>query len=276
MEKSPSACSGAVPIVYCIGDSHVCFFSGRDVIHPDWPDESNDRLPWFKTYRLGSVLSYNLPRTGTQTRGRERLFEVLDSKVPPGARVLLSFGEIDCRAHLVKQSRLKGLPIETVVELCLDEYFKVVREVSARGFQVIVYNVVPSRLSASGGGAVKGVDPFVTTGTWRERNHATRLFNEGARRRCADCGVRCLENFPHLIDAQGKTIQWYFWDSIHLSQRAMPATLQAFRALCPELGIPPQRIKRPGRVKVALDIFKRRFNRVTKEIGKIPRIFGAS
>ncbi|HTJ78604.1 MAG TPA: hypothetical protein VL357_06370 [Rariglobus sp.] len=276
MDKSSSADSGAEPVVYCIGDSHVCFFSGRNVIHRDWPNESDDQLPWFKTYRLGSALAYNLPRHGTKTRGRERLFEVLDTKVPPGARVLLSFGEIDCRAHLIKQAQLKGVSIETVVELCLDEYFKVVREVVARGFQVIVYNVVPSRQSTVGGGALKDADPFVTTGTWRERNRAARLFNESARRRCADCGGRFLENFSHLIDERGKTIQWYFWDSIHLSQRAMPATLEAFRALCPELRIPPQRVKRPSRIKVAMDIFKRRFNRVTKEIGKIPRIFGAS
>lgn len=275
MQASSAARAGVTPVVHCIGDSHVCFFSGRDMIHPGWPDESDDRLPWFKTYRVGSSLAYNLSRCGTKTRGRERLFEVLDAKVPAGAHVMLSFGEIDCRAHIVKQSQLKQLPVETVVESCLDEYFKAVREVVARGFQVIVYNVVPSRVSTSGG-VSKNAEQYVTTGTWRERNHAARLFNEGARRRCAECGARFLENFPDLIDNRGKTIRWYFWDSIHLSQRAMPVTLEDLRAVCPELGIPPQRIRRPGTLAVAVDIFKRRCLRVAKEIRKAPRIFGVS
>ena len=276
METTLAAGSGAVPVVYCIGDSHACFFSGQNTIHAEWPGESDDRLPWFKTYRIGSSLAYNLSRCGTRTRGRERLFEVLDTKVPPSGRVLLSFGEIDCRAHLVKQSQSKGLPIASVVELCLDEYFKVVREIVARGFQVVVYNVVPSRVRTQGGGAMKDANKFVTTGTWRERNHAARLFNDGARRRCKACGAGFLENFHQLVDARGKTIQWYFWDSIHLSQLAMPTTLEGFRLLCPELGIPPQQVERPGSLAVAIDIVKRRINRLTKEIGKIPRIFGAS
>ncbi len=276
METMAAAGSGAVPVVYCIGDSHVCFFSGQDRIQPDWPAKSDDQLPWFKTYRIGSSLAYNLTRHGTQTRGRERLFEVLDMRVPVGGFVLLSFGEIDCRAHLVKQSRMRGLPIEKVVEVCLDEYFKVVREIVARGFRVIVYNVVPSRLRTTGGGALKDADAFVTTGSWRERNHASRLFNDGARLRCESCDALFLENFPHLVDGQDKTIQWYFWDSIHLSQRAMPVTLERFRALCPQLVIPPQRIESPGWLELEIDGFKRRFSRVTKEIRKIPRIFGAS
>ncbi|MBW8782090.1 MAG: hypothetical protein JF599_09405 [Verrucomicrobia bacterium] len=274
MESPLETKTGEVPVVYCIGDSHVCFFSGQDKIQPDWPNASDDRLPWFKTYRTGSSLAYNLPKTGTRTRGRECLLEVLDTQVPPGARVLLSFGEIDCRAHLIKQAQLKGRPIETVVELCLDEYFKAVREIVDRGFTVIVYNVVPSRVS-SPGSEPKDEDNFVAAGTWRERNRAAMLFNEGARRRCAECGARFLENFPRLIDARGKSIRWYFWDSIHLSQRAMPATLENFRAICPELGIPPQRICHPGGAAVMFDLFKRRCRRVAKEIRKLPRLFGA-
>ena len=275
METSSAVIPGEEAI-HCIGDSHVCFFSGKDALQPAWQGPSDDRLPWFKTHRTGSSLAYNLSRNGTRTRGRERLLEILDTQVPPGGRVLLSYGEIDCRAHLIKQAKRQGLPIETVVELCLDEYFKAVREVVSRGFQVIVYNAVPSRISTPKAGDTGGGDEeFVTNGTWGERNHATRLFNDGARRRCADCGARFLENFPRLVDARGKTIQWYLWDSIHLSQRAMPITLESLRAICPELGVPPQHIHHPGGLERILDVVKRRSRRVTKEIGKISRLFGA-
>ena len=276
METPSAVVSGTMPVVYCIGDSHVCFFSGQDTIHPLWPHVTDDRLPWFKTHRIGASLAYNLSHEGTRTRGRERLFEVLDTKVPAGAHVLLSFGEIDCRAHLVKQARIKGLPIGTVVDMCLDEYFKVVKEIADRGFRVIVYNVVPSRVSMLGGATSRDDNKLVTSGTLLERNHAASLFNEGARRRCATCGARFLENFSRLVDGRGRTIRWFFWDSIHLSQRAMPVTLEALRMICPEMGIPTQLVKRPGVMAMAADEVRRRFDRIVKALIKIPRIFGAS
>lgn len=44
-------------IIHCIGDSHVSFFGGLDRIQPVWPQRSDDRLPWFRTYHIGPALA---------------------------------------------------------------------------------------------------------------------------------------------------------------------------------------------------------------------------
>jgi hypothetical protein len=249
-------------VIHCIGDSHVSFFSGQDVIQPGWPERSVDLLDCFVTHHIGPALAYNLNRAGTQIRGRERLFEVLEKAVPAGGRVLLCFGEIDCRAHVLKQAARRGAPMQQVVEECLEAYFQAVREVRARGFEVVVYNAVPSRLSRSREAGRD--DDYAAVGSWRERNAASRCFNDGARRRCRECDARFLENFSALVNDSGKTVPWYFYDSIHLSQRAMPLTMRALAELFPDAGYPELPLPRPTWAQKVFDRVAKRLRRRLK------------
>lgn len=265
-----------ISVIHCIGDSHCSFFIGADRIQPYWPADSINELPWFKSYHIGPALAHNLTKNGTTSRGREILFEILSSRVPKGAYVLLSFGEIDCRVHLVKQAHKKGVPLETVVEACLDEYFKVVSEVTAMGYRVIVYNVCPARK----GTKFRSLDyknaeiELVALGSWKDRNLATSLFNTGAKRRCQECGAKFLMNAQHITDRNGKLIPLYLMDAVHLSQRAMPATLDELIKICPELDIPPQIITPPSKSEIWSHFIKGRAARGVKELKKIPHLFG--
>jgi len=248
--------------IHCIGDSHVSFFSGTDTIQPCWPERSRDRLPWFLTFHVGPALAFNLSRENTSTRGREHLFEVLDHAVPAGGRVLLCFGEIDCRAHVLKQAARRQTPMERIVADCLDSYFQAVREVIGRGFEVIVYNAVPTRLSTPR--KPRRDDDFVAIGSWQERNAAVRCFNAGAKERCRETGARFLETYPELVDADGRTVEWYFHDAIHLSQRAMPVTLHALAALYPGMGHPFPLLRKPTSMQRAVDLLTKRVRRWLK------------
>lgn len=262
--------------IHCIGDSHVSFFSGSDRIQPYWPMLSVNTLPWFKSYHTGPALAHNLTKTGTTSRGRETLLEILKSQVPAGGQVLLSYGEIDCRVHLVKQAFKQGVPLQTVVDASLDEYFKVVREVMAMGFKVIVYNVCPARK----GTKFRSLDyknaeiELVALGSWKERNLATQLFNTGARLRSEHCGAKFLANAHHIVDRRRKLIPLYLMDAVHLSQRAMPATLNELRQICPELNIPLQTVVPPTQVEIWQHYLRGRMARGLKEIKKIQRWFG--
>src|SRR5215510_11271588 len=111
--------AGVCETIYCVGDSHVCFFSGEDKIQPAWPEIGDDQLPWFRSYRLGPVLAYNLCRVSASNRGRENLFDVCEYHIPGGASLLLCFGEIDCRVHLQKQSILQCRLLQDVVAECV-------------------------------------------------------------------------------------------------------------------------------------------------------------
>lgn len=238
-----SAPLAAAPI-YCLGDSHVCLFSGQDAIQPGWPAPAEDLLPYFVTCHLGGSLAYNLTRSGTKSLGRENLFGALQKTVPPGQTVLLSFGEIDCRAHVIKQAAKRQVPLETVVAECLENYFHVVREVQALGFPVIVYNAVPSAIPRPR--KTTREDDYIAVGSLPERNAAIRAFNAGAKQRCAACGAKFLETAPAFVTAEGRAISWYYFDAIHLSQRAMPATLRALAALFPERNYPQLPLPAPS------------------------------
>jgi hypothetical protein len=255
-------------MIHCIGDSHISFFSGEDAIQPVWPAASRDRLPLFKTHHIGAALAYNLTREGTRTQGREKLFEVISSEVPDGATILLSFGEIDCRMHLTKQAEKTNIPISDIVYACLEEYFRTVAEITALGYRVIVYNAVLSRPRVRGSRRFSDAE-YATHGTIVERSETLRIFNSGAKERCAKAGVYFLENTPHLVDRSGTIPAWYFFDSIHLSQRAMPVTLRELAALIPSLGVEVPPLCPPTLSRRFADWIARRRKRLLKEFGKV-------
>lgn len=211
--------------IYCLGDSHCNFFSGQDTGFVAG-SEGKHVFPFFKVYHLGPILAYNLVKTGSTTGGREKLFATLKDKVPPGARVLLSFGEIDCRAHLIKQAEQTGQPLEAIVKQCLDRYFVVIEEVRALGYTVIVYNAPPSSLRPN-------FTNYPSYGSAVERNHVTRLFNADLGARCAAAGIYFLHTFPDIVRWPGASTRRCFFDHIHISQRAMPATLRRLAEMFP-------------------------------------------
>lgn len=255
---TPTVPAAAAPI-YCLGDSHVSFFAGADVIQPAWPAPAATRLPWFRVLHLGPILAFSLARPNTRERGRERLFAALERTVPPRARVLLCFGEIDCRAHFLKQAARQGRPVEAIVTDCRAAYFHVVQDVQQRGFEVIVYNAIATRLRTPR--RPRREDDYVAVGSWSQRNAATRLFNQGARQRCQACGAKFLENYPGLVTSRDKTIPWFYFDAIHLSQRAMPMTLRALAELYPEAGYPRPPLPHPGWLARLADRARKRLRR---------------
>ncbi|MGC3960873.1 MAG: hypothetical protein QM813_23950 [Verrucomicrobiota bacterium] len=259
--SAPTTVAAIAPM-YCLGDSHVSFFAGEDAVQPGWPQPAADRLPWFRVFHLGPTLAFSLSKPNTTTQGRERLFEALTKAVPAGARVLLCFGEIDCRAHILKQAAKQGRPVADIVAACLDSYFQTVQEVQARGYEVIVYNAVPTRLSTPR--KTKREDDYIAVGSWQERNAAVRLFNAGAKQRCQECGVKFLENYLGLVNAQDKTESWFFFDAIHLSQRALPPTLRALAKLYPEAGYPELPLPQPTGAQKIWDRFRKRLRRWLK------------
>jgi hypothetical protein len=255
-------------IIYCIGDSHISFFSGKDKIQPSWPNVSDDHLPFFKTYHIGPALAFNLTRTSTQTKGREKLFEILNKEIPKGSLILLSFGEIDCRVHLIKHAQLKNLPVSDMVNSCLDQYFIAVKEIVSLGYEVIIYNAVTSR-PRSRKFRIKSEAIYAAYGSQSDRNKTIKLFNDGARERCKNEKLYFLETASHLADKNGNPLIWYFFDSIHLSQRAMPITLHKLSEIFPNWNFPQYKIPKPVITGILTDWIIRRFKRISKEFRKI-------
>jgi len=208
MTKKPSVSN---PLIYCIGDSHASFFAGADRIQPNWPTAADGYLPLFKVLKIGSSLAYSLSVEGSRTRGRELLFEVLETSVPQGAHVMLIFGEIDCRAHVLKQAARRSVPVSVV-----------------------------------------------------ERNAAAKLFNQRLSEHCSEKGIRFLDIFDALVHRNGITNTWYYFDTIHLSQRAMPILLNRLSEILSELELPKQKVLVPSPYRRLADRLCKRIRRLLK------------
>jgi hypothetical protein len=213
--------------IYCIGDSHVSFFAGENTIQPNWPEAAEDILPFFRTFRLGAVLAYNLGCTRTTMRGYEKLWAILDTTISVGSDVLLCFGEIDCRAHLLKQSHRQNRPITSIVKECVERYVNVLTQVQNAGYQVIAWGPTPSSNEIISGN-------YPTYGTTDERNTVTALFNQDLSVACSAHGLRFATIFDRLVTENLQSRSDYYLDTIHISQRAMPLAIEALQAIMPE------------------------------------------
>ncbi len=198
-------------------------------MQPEWPKRSNDRWPFFRSYRLGPTLAYNLCRSGTKSRGREKLLDVLHRRVRPGDRVLLCFGEIDCRAHLIRQSQTRGVSAVELARECVDRYFQVVEEIDAMGFRAMVWNVLPPTTRMIDEGA------FPVAGSLHERMEVTRQFNASLLQRCDLAGVPFVSIFDALLGAEGAPDHDWFLDCVHLGPQAIVLAVDALAPICPEI-----------------------------------------
>jgi len=206
--------------IYCIGDSHANFFSGLDSIQSSWPEKSIDLIPFFKSFRLGPVLAYNLCKANTKSKGREKLFAIL-KRIPKESTILLCFGEIDCRAHLLKQAEIQNIKIKTIIKECVDRYIPVIDEIKNLNYNVVVWNVIPS--SPTG---FPDKPAYPTYGTCRERNDVSRLFNQFLEEQLTNKNIQFISIFEKLIDENGLTLARFLMDELHLSQAAMPLAIK--------------------------------------------------
>ncbi|MCK9351791.1 MAG: SGNH/GDSL hydrolase family protein [Candidatus Pacebacteria bacterium] len=218
-------------VIHCLGDSHTSFFSGSNTIQPLWPKESNDRIPIFKTYRIDASLAYNLCKTGTTTYGREKLFNILE-KIKKNDIILLSFGEVDCRVHLIKQASLQNKPLKEIAKECVERYFSVIKEITSLGYTVIIWGAIPTSTSET-----PINKDYPSFGSCFERNHATKLFNEYLSELARKNNIFFLSFFDDLTKNDGLTKRNCLADKTHLSQRIMPLVVKKIRVLLPEMNI---------------------------------------
>jgi hypothetical protein len=221
--------------IFCVGDSHVCFFTGQDKISGGAPSTGDDILPQFRTYWLGPILAYNLVQDGTTTQGREKLISLLQSKaIPLGSRILLSAGEIDCRMHLLKQAESQDRPIESVVEECVERYFSVILELKKSGWRPMVWAVVPS--GDPDPDSTWFNNDFPHYGSLGQRNEAIGLFNRELERVSLQAGVPFISIYESICDEHGMQRTEFFMDPFHLSQAAMPLAMRALMSALEPLG----------------------------------------
>ena len=206
--------------IHCIGDSHVSLFAGENSICPKSPPAYIGKLSQFICHRLGPVLAYNIMKPSSTTDAFNLLSEVVNS-LPAKSWILLCCGEIDCRAHLIKQSEIREWSYEQVVIECIKKYTKVHKYIENLGHNLIFYNVIPSARKD------KIKTKYPTYGNCKMRNEITRIFNLHLKKYCKVYNIPFVDTFDLLIDNKGLTNKSFYRDRIHLSNKALPLTIRA-------------------------------------------------
>jgi len=231
--------------IYGIGDSHARFLGGRD-------DTLGRRLDgygnWYEDYsarmvglHIGPALAHNANRAGSRTRAHEKICALLEGgdRVPRGAQILFSFGEIDIRCHVVRRAEANGGDMDAAVDDICGSYIGLLERVAAAGYRPGAWGpVAPSLLT-------QNRDPeFPIVGSFEMRLAATRRFHATMARLCAERGFAFLGILERLLDADGRTDRSLYCDAIHVGQRARPILNEVLPPLggpehCHGVPVPP-------------------------------------
>ncbi len=184
--------------IISIGDSHSRFFSDLNKI---------------TVCHLGPVTAYNLKKLNSKTNGREKLWQLLDNTNPSHTALILSFGEIDVRAHVIKAAVKEKITIERSAINTAKNYCSVISEILDRGFSVLVHGVHASP-------PTYGNFEYPALGSVQDRNYAVKAFNNYVR------NFSALERIPYasideiVINSDLSTRVEYMVDGCHLNFNA--------------------------------------------------------
>lgn len=209
-------------MIHCIGDSHSAVFSGEEKMQPTWPEQASNLLPYFKSYRIG-------PATAYQLANKQPLIEYLINTInlTENDSIMFCFGEVDIRAHLIKQSQLQDKPVSELVVECVDRYITSLLNYKKFTNNILVWGPIASwsdKKVYTGGPSY---------GTNKERNEVTEQFNNYLKDKCEENSFKFITIFDKMLNNDYTTKEDLLddWEGshMHLSQRAMPIIIETFK-----------------------------------------------
>jgi hypothetical protein len=201
--------------IFCIGDSHVSVFLGKDHIAPLYPEKAVSQFPFMDVTRLGPVTAYNFCEITSTTKAREK-FETILTGLPPASWLLISAGEIDCRVHLVKQANAQKKTFEEIAEILASRFLSYLGSIQALGFRICLLLPPPTKFIE------QETPEYPSFGTEIERNQVTRTLTRKLEAECAVMRIPTIGIFEKAVTGQLQTKKEYLWDGIHLATLALP------------------------------------------------------
>ena len=208
-------------MIICLGDSHSSVFSGKDKIITRWPGKEYTLLSKFKPVRIGPATAYNLKsKVPLLNKILNNTFYLKKDFV------LFCFGEVDIRAHLIKQSTLQEKNVDDIVQECVIRYIEAIKLVNPkRKIQKAVFAPIASWSNDK---------PYSgpSYGSNLERNEITRVFNNTLKEMCNQNNFKFISIFEDMLLKDGTTDSNFLddWGSgIHLNQTAMPIIIDRLK-----------------------------------------------
>jgi hypothetical protein len=210
--------------LYIVGDSHVSVFGGRDAVLPKWPEVTPSIMPALHPIHLGPVTAHNWNNESSSTGGRKLFSNFIAGLDNRRFHIILSAGEIDCRAHLLKKANESHCPVSVSVEATVGRYLEFIERMRGEGLRISV-------LSPPGTSFMeKKNSNFPFHGSERERNAVTRIFSAMLGTACEKNQIPFLDQFSFTVDSSDITQRAFFWDGVHLGASALPRLVSEIRA----------------------------------------------
>jgi len=190
--------------INAVGNSHCHFFSGS---HPgDTLGGKKDK--YFISYSLGPIIAYNFYENHLS-----KIYDIISSrkiKVTSADYILLVVGEVDCRWHLPKTSSKKEIPIESMVDECIQRFFRAVLDLN-KHHKVITWGGHPSTNAAHSENPESPIFGDVLS-----RNKTSLLWDSLLGEKSAKHGIPHVSILKELLNADGTTKMEYYQDYCHL------------------------------------------------------------
>ena len=175
-------------LIHVIGDSHVLRFK--------------DKL--FKSHEILYATAHNLIEKNSSSNSRNKIFKVLES-INKADCVMLAFGEIDCRAHIVKNAKINKVDLKKEVLFTVERYFCFIKEIYEMGWtNLLVFAPVastPFYIEDSS---------FPTFGTVEERNMVTLYFKECLEDFCSIFDIPVISIYDDLLESEFHPAEKYY------------------------------------------------------------------
>jgi len=224
----------AIPPILVIGDSHSSFFGGTETILP-FQAAAPLRGPVFEVHHVGPGLAASLVERESENNTRAKALNALRGRDPATTRaVILCFGEIDCRFHIVRRAGSDAFGNKTrlrrSIEVTAHRYLSFVLEVALAGFRPIIFGPIATTL-------LRYEPPYEwpTLGSTVERNEVTRELNDMLCTLSMPHRIDFISIFECLIDHTLQTRNEFYFDGVHLGRAAWPLFVNAMQESSPDL-----------------------------------------
>lgn len=184
--------------LFVFGDSHSSSFS---------------RIPFVDVQWLGPVTMHRIGRDGLN------ILDVRRYGLLPGNPALFIFGEIDVRAHLVRQSEIQGVEPRQLIDRMVAAYGRVLdrNRSNLPSLKVIVSSVVPP----------SDAHPS-RHGSLEQRIVLTRMLNDALENMCQSMGFVFLDVYSALCGRDGAMPSANTSDGIHVNPEIMVKITEKF------------------------------------------------
>lgn len=220
--------------IIVLGDSHVNFFSGNEMLTFSPIGNDMDVCPNvtdnpFTVLHLGPCLAYHCNKESTSTLFREKVDFLCNNFIKPNAHIVCCLGEIDLRVHVFRQTELQNRTYQAIVDDILAEYVSFLVSLKEKGYHVYCWGPIASQRE------ICPLDPsFPRNGTETERNMATAYFTKQLALQCEQQGISFLSIFHQMITDDFQTKEEYLSaDHCHLSQCARALAQSVWKKILP-------------------------------------------